>query len=270
MNKHNLMFLAAFKDLADTRVKTLEEKVSNYEETSNKKENIQGKSGKKTKNDGDNSNDPLIGHKKKRNEGDSTKSEKSEQMQIDEITSKASSTSTIDISKTREVAFDIANLSKTVSVSGNKVTLTTGSKSSEHKFVFVNAGPNENEWKFTVHNFTNWVGVGLCQKEFAIQNKFKFLSKENNFSHGFFGVSINGFVWNCAAIEENNKPSQDFPKTFQKNDSITIKYAKDSNELTYIAGKFKGKLTNVHSSKGTLVPCIILLHAGDEVSVECI
>jgi len=182
--------------------------------------------------------------------------------------------SSLEKSPLKKELFDLTNVSKGLSVTNNKVLCLPNNNKSEHKFVFANidlpSSPDKDvEWKIILNNPTSWLGLGICIKDTVLANKMRFVGKEASFCHAFFGISSNGYSWNCHNTTENNTYVNNFPSLI-KGDVITFRYSSEMKELHYkISNKFSGKLTHVYAPKGSsLSPSMIFLNPGDEIMLE--
>ena len=109
-----------------------------------------------------------------------------------------------------------------------------------------------------------WLAVGLCDKDFVIDNNYKFRSKEN----GFFGISTNGKIWN-----NNNK--NEFCKSFwdgnvDKNEiQVTFDYFPNDKILRFDYNNLcDGTLHDVYAKKSAwLTFCIVFYNSGDYVEL---
>jgi hypothetical protein len=202
----------------------------------------------------------------------------SEDEQEKKITSETSSHSSIysvkssgvEGARKKEHIFDIQNISRGIEVLNTRATCLPHHKN-EHRFVFANVILNDKdtEWRIIINAVSSWMALGMCIKDQVISNKYRFVSNSVNFNHSFFGISINGYLWNANNITENNFFIINFPM-ITKGDIIMFKYLPDLKELYYkIPNKLTGRLTNVFSPKGGFItPCIIFLNPGDEVLLE--
>jgi hypothetical protein len=167
--------------------------------------------------------------------------------------------------------FDVKNLVKGINIINNNVFSSTNIKA-EHRYVFTNFVINsekEFEWKMGFNLTSSWAAVGVCIKEVVVENKFKFVTSNNTFYNGTFTISTNGYQWNCNTASEFNTHINNF-SPIKKGDYVIFKYLCETKELTYkFSNKLCGKFTNVTPLRGgSLVPCIVLLNPGDEISFE--
>jgi hypothetical protein len=177
---------------------------------------------------------------------------------------------TTDGSK-KEGVFDMVNISKGVNIQHSRALCQLTQKI-EHKYVFGNVTLNnfgETEWKTVLNVSSIWAAVGVCSKEQVITNKYRFITTNPQYNNATYAISTNGYSWNCQVPSENNNSIVGFPK-ITKGDIVIFNYNSETKELNYkIPSKLTGKLTNVVPTKGgSLVPCLILLNAGDEVLLE--
>ena len=127
------------------------------------------------------------------------------------------------------------------------------------------------KWKTIVYPKSNWVGVGLCDKNQVILNDMKFFSPYPGYKNGTFCISTNGYSWNSNNFKENDVILPNFIPKIQKEEYL-FTYMSESKTLYYEIGhRYSGKLTNVYATKGDrLNLCIVLLNSGDEVEVQLI
>jgi hypothetical protein len=178
-----------------------------------------------------------------------------------------------EATRVKENIFDTVNISKGLVISGAKVSCPAPTKM-EHKYVFANmplSTEKETEWRVILNVKSNWAAIGICTKEAVISNKYRFITSNPNYFNATFAVSTNGYSWNCQNMAENNFNLPNFPQ-ISVGDVILFKYSPELKELSFkISNKLSGKLTNVTPNKsGSLVPCLIFLHAGDEILLETI
>lgn len=180
----------------------------------------------------------------------------------------------IEIVKKKDILFDAANTNKGVKVNANKAICLSNIRS-EHRFALTNFQLNNQkvtEWKAIINSTSNWVAVGVCNKELVINNKLRFVGQENNYSHGVFGISTNGYSWNANNSLENNLPIPNFPNSVIKGETVTFRYSSELREITYKLEKadFSGKITDVGKDDKhvSLVPCAIFLNENDEIIFE--
>ena len=114
-----------------------------------------------------------------------------------------------------------------------------------------------------------WLGVGLCDPARVEQNKYIFMSDEDNFDSGLFGISTNGYTWNGNNPKENNinKHSTNPPRFKPIQVTITFQFLPIKQILNYkINDKISGTLTKVKAYQSDcLTPFIAFLNEGDEV-----
>lgn len=173
--------------------------------------------------------------------------------------------------KLKENFFDSKNISRGLVINGSKVCCPAPTKM-EHKYVFADiplSMDKETEWRVIMHVKSNWAAIGLCTKDTVISNKYRFITSNPSYFNGTFAVSTNGYSWNCQNMAENNFNLPNFP-TISQGDKIVFNYSPELKELSFrIENKLSGKLTNVTPHKsGSLVPCLIFLHSGDEMVLE--
>ena len=166
--------------------------------------------------------------------------------------------------------FDLNTLHEDLKIDNNKIIALNNSKKNGHRFVFadINVSSVEFSWKIIIKKVSKWLGFGLCQKEKVIRNNYLFYNG-NEFDHGLFCYSSNGYSWNSNIFEEDNYTLKDF-KTLKSNDIIFLNFKPKQNLLFFKINEFSGKLRNVKSDGYSLVPCFIFLNGEDEVLVESI
>jgi hypothetical protein len=146
-----------------------------------------------------------------------------------------------------------------VYVDNNKVMFKPKLKQCSHKYVFTLCDINTSiqhsiiEWKFVIKAKSGWIGVGVCDKVKVTKNKFLFRSDENDFNSGTFGISTNGFMWNCNNKDENNKRIPGVSvgggnvNDKEENVEVCFRYICSNKELEFYCTKmFNGKLTQVY------------------------
>ena len=112
-----------------------------------------------------------------------------------------------------------------------------------------------------------WVAVGLCDKQFIIQNKYKFNDSEN----GFFGISTNGKKWNSNKKDEFCKQFANI-NNYDINNPIQVSFEYNFKEkkLSFIYNNsFKDCLRDVYSKESNgLTFCVIFYNSGDSVELK--
>jgi hypothetical protein len=168
-----------------------------------------------------------------------------------------------------EITIDTLDISKGIIVNVNNAICSPTYPKSEHRFAMTNNILNDMkcEWKVIVKNITGkWLGIGVCLKELVVSNKFKFVGIKQNFVHGTFMISTNGYSWNSNNIEENDVIIKNFPQ-LRCGDEVGFKYDYETEELDIIIGNFKITLHDVCYPRGEyLVPFVLFINPGDEVS----
>ena len=161
-------------------------------------------------------------------------------------------------------------ISKGLDITNNNVKASGKALKSQHKFVMSKIPINGiyKEWKVTIKNFTDWIGIGVCIKDNVMTNDMTFTNSSPNFSHSTFLLSLNGYMWNANNVKEDYFKLDDFPELFQ-NDVITIEYYPIDMKLTFKISNCNEiyTLTNVKSDID-IVPCIVLLDKEDEVEYD--
>jgi hypothetical protein len=158
--------------------------------------------------------------------------------------------------------------SKGITINANTAICSANSKN-EHRCVFANMILNDTEkkWKVRVVNVTNWLGIGISLKEVVICNKFKFVYCNPGFNHGTYMISSNGISWNTNNQKENNVKIKNFPG-IKIGDVITLSYNSRLSELEFKLGDFEYVMHDVVSIRAFLVPTVVFLSLGDEVTFE--
>ncbi len=166
-----------------------------------------------------------------------------------------------------EITIDTLDISKGIEVRLNTATCVTTNKN-EHKFAMANNILNGSNciWKVKVVKSSGWMGIGVCLKELIISNKLKFVGNKNNFMHGTFMVSTNGYIWNTNEEKEDNTMILNSEK-IKSGDEIEFVFDDVKEQLKIsVNGKFLTTLNKVNYPKGNcLVPCVIFLSPGDQV-----
>ena len=184
--------------------------------------------------------------------------------------------------KEMKVYYDMNKLPDGVYVDNNKVTFKPKLKQCSHKYVFTLCDINTSiqhsiiEWKFVIKAKSGWIGVGVCDKVKVTKNKFLFRSDESDFNSGTFGISTNGFMWNCNNKDENNKRIPGINagggnlNDKEENVEVCFRYICSSKELEFYCTKmFNGKLTQVYPQCSIyLTVCVLFLNGGDEVELK--
>lgn len=174
-----------------------------------------------------------------------------------------------DYDRQEEITFDTVDISKGISVNVNTAICSPNVGKTEHRFAMVSNLINETncEWKVKIQKLNGkWLGIGVCLKELVISNKFKFVNNRQNFMHGTFMISTNGYSWNSFYDEENNILLKNFPQIIS-GDEIGFFYSSESEILEVTVGERKYHLNHVKSPRGnSLVPCVVFLTPKDEVA----
>ena len=117
----------------------------------------------------------------------------------------------------------------------------------------------------------SWLAVGLGDKELIYQNNFNFNLGNGNIENGFYGISINGKIWNMNNKNENCKTYTE-DKDINKKEKIVISFEFQSEEKKLIFlcnNKFKGTINNVIPKKSKyLTFCIVFFSNGDKVQLK--
>jgi len=159
--------------------------------------------------------------------------------------------------------------SDNLQVIGTKVICNSIAKN-QHKFVFVKINQDYNQknqivcWNVILSKKSGWMGFGLAKRQRVLDNNYTFAGSGNNFDHGCFLISSNGFYWNSNLKTQNNCKIPDFvePST---GDIIKFKYNKSVSTMEISYNKFYTKLESVSSEKDDLYPCAIMMANGDEL-----
>ena len=157
--------------------------------------------------------------------------------------------------------------SSALMIDKNKVTCLSSGKN-QHMFAFVSTEINYKDcsWKVNISKYSIWIGLGVCDRSRIINNKYIFTNPLNpTFNHGCFILSSNFYLWNANNPNENNKAMK--KGRLEQGEVITLNYDYLNNELSFSFSENNYKLTNVKSNNA-LVPCVILLSNGDEISLE--
>jgi hypothetical protein len=167
----------------------------------------------------------------------------------------------------KQISFDSYNISEGICIIGNRVYCTSHIKNT-HKFAFANIilKSEDVRWSIKISSQPKWIAFGVCIKTKVIQNNFEFSRTDKpGFSHSCFGISSNGFTWNCNNQNENNVQLPDFPG-IQKDDEIEFSYIAAKQELCIKIHEINITLTKVYAPDNmVIVPCVIFLHFGDDV-----
>ena len=184
--------------------------------------------------------------------------------------------------KEMNVYYDTYNLPEGVYVNDNKVMFKPKLKQCSHKYVFTLCDINTSiqqsfmEWRFVIKAKSSWLGVGVCDKVKVSKNKFLFRSDDSDFNSGTFGISTNGFMWNCNNKDENNKripgATAGGGSACENEESVEVcfRYFCSNKELEFYCTKmFNGRLTNVYPECSVyLTICVLFLNGGDEVELK--
>ena len=124
------------------------------------------------------------------------------------------------------------------------------------------------KWRVSLKIKSKWIAVGVCLKETIIENNYKFvntLCEDNRSTHGFFGISSNGYIWNCKTNEEDNIKREFIKFDSDQNVILLYDYVKESLLIEF--NKEKIILSNVSTQDNfNLVPCVIFLKHGDSAT----
>ena len=167
-----------------------------------------------------------------------------------------------------DMILDMVSSSKGITINSNTAICSANSKN-EHRCVFANIILNDTEkkWQVKVVNLKNWLGVGVSLKEVVICNKFKFVYSNPLFNHGTYMISSNGISWNSNNQKENNTKIKNFPG-IKVGDVITLTYNARKSELEFTIGDFEYVMHDVVSIRAFLVPTVVFLSIGDEVTLD--
>ena len=158
----------------------------------------------------------------------------------------------------------------------------------DHQFVLGNYALNKKtKYKFQYiiklkkEDFS-WIAVGLGDKELIESNNFIFALKKNNinnlnndkydkdFQNGFYGISINGKIWNMNNKNQNEKSFCEIEQ-INKREKIFVYFEYDLTEkkLNFICNNlFNGIINNVIPIKSKFLTfCIVFFSGGDEVEL---
>jgi len=157
--------------------------------------------------------------------------------------------------------------SSEIKISGNRIKCIF-TKRNKHLFAFIDNTVNSRtiKWKISFHKVALWIAVGLCEKEKVIENDFIFSNYQRGFNHSCFVFSSNSYTWNANNPEENNKQTR-IVTNFKENEEIELNYNHIRKELSFFDGSYNIKLTKVESFC-SLVPVVIMINNGDEISAE--
>ena len=110
-----------------------------------------------------------------------------------------------------------------------------------------------------------WVAVGLCDKQYVIQNKYKFKDNEN----GFFGVSTNGKQWNSNKKKEFCKSFTDFKNVDEQIIKVTFDYEPSEKILKFnYNNMYSDILHDVYAKQSRgLTFCIVFFNSGEIVEL---
>ena len=158
----------------------------------------------------------------------------------------------------------------------------------DHQFVLGNYELNKKtKYKFQYNiklknEDFSWIAVGLGDKELIESNNFIFALKKNNinnlsndkydkdFQNGFYGISINGKIWNMNNKNQNEKSFCEIEQ-INRREKIFVYYEYDliENKLIFICNNlFNGIINNVIPIKSKyLTFCIVFFSGGDEVEL---
>ena len=167
---------------------------------------------------------------------------------------------------------DIPNLIDDRYLNGIKITKKNTVKCDalsklEHRFCLSSIDLNSNiKWSIRINKIDRWLGMGVCERDLVINNKFKFSrGLEMGISNGCYLISSNGYSWNCNVKEENNNKLENMTKIVNE-DIINFTYYDLQNKLEISFKDFSFVLTSVISKSGPLVPCVIFLSYEDEIT----
>ena len=164
--------------------------------------------------------------------------------------------------------FNTTEISNGLSVEKNKVVSKSMTKNI-HLFSFINANLKNDsnyKWRVNINRYSTWIAFGVCDKAKVINNNYVFSSTQPSFNNGCYLLSSNYYSWNSNNPLENNKLVRPNTK-LSLNDTVIVEYNGKGNEIIFSNGSFIMKLTKV-KSKEELVPCVIFLCNGDEISID--
>lgn len=121
------------------------------------------------------------------------------------------------------------------------------------------------EWQFKVNVNSSWIGFGLCDKLQVNENKGVFYNGASpDMSNGTFGLSLNGYSWNCNNKQENNVKLKDM-KSIGDSEIILFRYYNDKKELRFRLQyqKYEDKLTDVYPKKSNVLTVCVLFISGE-------
>ena len=158
----------------------------------------------------------------------------------------------------------------------------------DHQFVLGNYELNKKKkYKFQYiiklkNEDFSWIAVGLGDKELIESNNFIFALKKNNisnlnndkydkdFQNGFYGISINGKIWNMNNKNQNEKSFCEIEQ-INKREKIYVyfEYNLIEKNLIFICNNlFNGIINNVIPIQSKyLTFCIVFFSGGDEVEL---
>jgi hypothetical protein len=255
-------------------VKVLNEEITKLEQAQKTKEE------KDEKDEKDANQILILKNKRLRIEDEDNKEEISESKEKEEFLKKVSS-QIVDVpnpqitekvlsqenDKLVQWEFNKALSSNSLVIEKNKVTCVSLTKN-QHMFALIDKELNYKSctWKVNLIKYSIWVAFGLCDRSRLITNKYVFTNPGNPlFNHGCFLLSSNYFLWNPNNQTENNKMVK--KQRMEQGDCITIEYNHFTAELSFTINDSTYKLTNVKTNN-PLVPCVILLTNGDEISID--
>lgn len=161
--------------------------------------------------------------------------------------------------------FDLKHQPPGIAFKGNKAK--NMSHNIQHKILFLKPPFDLKKevchWKIKILSASSWIGLGLCDKEIIISNKYKFDLTRPQVAHGLFIIQTNGYVLNSNKSSENSIQIK-FPPVFL-NDVIEFLYQPDKQELMFQLNTCRSKLSNVEGKE--LACCIIFLNYGNEVEI---
>jgi hypothetical protein len=132
--------------------------------------------------------------------------------------------------------------------------------------LLMNTNLTENfQWRVT-GSFSNKLGIGLCVKDLAMSNNFKFTPT----SHASFLLSMDGYIWNSNVQTENNVKVS-LPPRAEVN-VLDMKYSKAENTLEfYLNGQSVAVLSEVFTHDNySLAPTCVFREEGEEVQIELV
>lgn len=170
-----------------------------------------------------------------------------------------------------EITLDILNSSKEIYIDELTAVLRRN-RGRIHRFLFTSLIVNDIRavWKFKLNRVKGFLAIGLCAYEIVIGNNYKFIQSNrnsDNFVHGCFMISSNGYSWNSNFLYENNSKIEGLK--MRSEDEFVVKYDSEKEELEFIQNDaYIYKLNGVTLGKQYLVPSVVFLEKDDSVTLE--